>query len=207
MIKKIHQITIKDILILDETKKASHLKVKKWLPFFLIKKKLNKTIGEIYSQIGNKTTTNLNDEYQKLFDYQRLQILQALYNATYSILYLQTQINVYRLLLEKELIEDKNSVEVFKKVKEHTGIDIKTPDDFEKFKKRVQFLKDKFDERYKNDETEEKKDHSLIEIIYSYFHYMNEPYNENMRILAFVSIKNMADRKIMEQKSKDNARF
>lgn len=208
MIKKIHEITLRDILILEETRKATHLKKIKWIPFILLKWKFEKLAKDIYDRIGSKSIDDLQNEFEKLLSYRRLQLLEALYNAAYIALFMQTKINVFKLILNQEPIEDKYISEILEKIKRIARIEIKEPGDFKNFEKKIQRYKDKYDERYKNtdnEEAEKQPERSTTEIIYSYFQYLREPLNEDMRLLTFLSMRKMADEKMHAQKLNENA--
>jgi len=201
-LKQIHEIKLKDILLLDETKNAKHLFNYRLLPIYFYKNKLEKLTKEIYERIGDSDVSDISDKFDHIMDLRKLQILEALYNACYAELHLNTKVNVYKLLIEKKPIESKNLEEILQKIKQYTGIDILKPDDFLRFKKKVEFIKDKFEEKYHKKQSEQKEEVKITKIIYSIFHYLNEPYNENMRLLTFVELKNMAEDEIKKAQLK-----
>jgi len=204
MIKRIHEITLRDILLLEETKSADHFKRFSFVPFWIISKRVDQLVSDIFNRIGEDTTDQLMDKFEELFEYRKLQILEALYNAAYSAFFMQGNINVFKTLIDKEIVENKALSTIVEKVKQYTGIEIKEPVDFERFSKKINFLKDKFEERYSKAQKKEQKKLDITEIIYSYFHFLSEPFNEKMRFLTFVTMKKLADQKIKDEKNKDN---
>ena len=66
----IHEITLKDILLLDETKRATHLLKYKWMPFLFVRKGLEELASDIFDKLGNQTIDNIRDEFDKLIPNQ-----------------------------------------------------------------------------------------------------------------------------------------
>lgn len=208
MILKIHEITLKDIILLDATKSASHLKKYWFIPIYFCRAKLEKLAREIFESIGSNTIEDLENEFEKLYSFKKLQILECLYKAVTIELNLKTKINVWKLIMDKEYKESEQLQKTLSEVLKHTGIDIKTPEDLKAFEDHIEFKIDKHRENYpeiKPDETV--KETKLTKIIYSVFSYMSEPYNENMRLITFIELKSMAEDRIRKaQIHKENGK-
>lgn len=206
MIKKLHEILLKDVILLDATKSANVLKKYWFIPLWLCHKQLEKLASEIFESIGSNTIDDLENEFDKLISYQKLQILQALYKALQIEFNLKTKINLWKIILDKDYKESEQLEKVLYEIQKYSGIEIKTPNDVTEFEKYVEFVFDKHTEMFpaKTDDEEEEPKAKLTEIIYSIFNYMSEPYNENMRLITFVDVKKMAEDKIRKSNTKDN---
>lgn len=206
MIKSIHEITLRDVLLLDETKSAKHLRTSKLVPMLFLHGRFEKLASEIFSKLGNKTLEDIETDVHKLVSYRNLMILEALYKAANIELNLKPQINVYKILINKEPIESEVLKEVLEEIRKLTRIDIKTPSDFKEFEDHVMYKIDKYKESYpelKEDENDKKDYAKLTKIIYSIFKFMDEPYNESMRLMAFIEMKEMAEEKYKKQLAKN----
>lgn len=204
MIKTIHEITLKDILLLDETKRATHLLIYKWMPFFIVRGRLEKLAQEIFQQLGNNTIEAIQDEFEKLILYRKILLLEALHGAIVGELKLKTKINTWRVSVKKDIIESKDLTKIIDDINSITGIRIETDEDLVKFEKHIEFKVDKFRELYPKKKQEEKTD--LGKIIYSVFNYMGESYNIDMRLMDFVKIKEVAEDKAIKLKSKEHGK-
>jgi len=204
MIKKLHEITIKDIIILDESKSAKSLK-KYWLtPLWLYRKELEFLAKQIFESIGNKAINNIQDDFDKVIEYRKLQILEALYKALEIEIKLKSRINGWKLILKKDYKDSPQLEKVVSEVKRFTGIEIKEPSDFKTFEDYIQHKIDKYDELYPKNEDNEEKEVPLSKIIYSVFNYMSEPYKEDMRLITFIQMKKMAEERIKQTKKEDH---
>ncbi|HAT75504.1 MAG TPA: hypothetical protein DCS19_01340 [Flavobacterium sp.] len=200
MIKKIHQITLNDVIILDATKSASHLKKYWFIPMFLCYKQLEKLASKINELIGDNSIDELQVAIEKLLSYRRIQVLEALYNAAIIEFNLKSQINIFKIIEDGEINESKQLLTVISEIKRVTGIEIKTPNDLHDFEEYVKFKIDKHKETYpeqKQDDTI--KQTNLQKILYSVFSFMGEPYNVNMLLISFVEMKQIAEDKIKKQ--------
>ena len=204
MIKKLHEITLRDVILLDATKKANVLKKYWFIPLWMCHKQLEKLAAEIFESIGSNTIENLENEFDKLISYQKLQILQALYKALQIELNLKTKINLWKIIMDKDYKESEQLEKVLSEVLKYTGIDLKTPDDLKEFEAHIEFVFDKHAEIFPKVEEDEQPKAKLTEIIYSIFNFMGEPYNEEMRLITFVDIKNMAEDRISKSKNNEN---
>lgn len=201
--KKIYEITVKDVILLHETKSGSHLK-SRWIPLYFVKGKLEDLASEIFQRLGDKTVNELEKSIRRVLSYRNLQRLEALWKALDIEMKLRVGINITLALIGKETIQSKTLRQVLDKIKKVTGIDIKEPLDIERFKKHIEFKNDKHTERYPEENPNDKKeDTDFTKIIYSYFNYMNESYNEDLRYLAFLTMKKTAD-EIALKRSMDN---
>jgi len=204
MIKSFYNITLKDIILLDATKKANVLKKYWFIPLWLCHKQLEKLAAEIFESIGSNTIENLETEFDKLISYQKLQILQALYKALQIELNLKTKINLWKIILDKDYKESEQLEKVLSEIVKYTGIEIKTENDLTEFEKYIEFVFDKHNELFPKVEEEEQPKAKLTEIIYSIFNFMGESFNENMRLIVFVDMKKMAEDKIRKSNTNDN---
>jgi hypothetical protein len=198
ILKAIHEIVLKDVILLDATKSPRSLKKYPFLP--VSQKELEKLTKEIFDLIGGKTIDNIQDEFDKLLSYRRLQLLDTLRKAVMIETSLKSRINAWKILLEKDPGESSQLQKVLDEVKNHTGIEIKEPKDLKEFEDYVTHKIDKYAELYPPDEvpTEGEK---LTKILYSVFKYLDEPYNEQMRLITFVELKAMAEDRIKQSKT------
>jgi len=205
MIKKIHQILLRDIILLDATKTANSLKKYWFVPLFLFHKRLEKLATEIFKLIGNSPIVDIQDEFDKLMAYRRLQLLEALYKAVIIEVGLKSRIEAWKLLIGKDLTESEQFEEVKKEVLKHTGIELKSPEDITTLRQYIEHKADKYREMFPDVENEDKREVKLAKVIYSVFNFMSEPYDENMRLITFIEMKEMAEDKIKQQsKIEDN---
>lgn len=203
MIKRLHEIRLRDIILLDATKSARSL-MRIPLPVWFFRRKLEKLAKDIFELIGGQTIQSLTDEYEKLMSYRKLQVLEALYKAVQIELGLKPKINAWKLILQKDYKDSPQLEEVLSEVKRITGIDIQTPENLQELTDYIQHKVDKHQEIFKEQETAEPTA-DLSEVIYSVFNYMNEPHNENMRLIDFVTMKRVAERRAKQQsKQQDN---
>jgi hypothetical protein len=202
MIKQLHEILLRDVILLDATKSASHLKKYWFIPLFLCRKELEKLAKDIFSLIGGQTVDQFDSDLDKLLSIREIHLLEALYKAVQSELILRPQINVWKLILDKEYKESAQLEEVLKEVKNHTGIEIKEPKDLKDFEQYVQLKIDKHNETYTQKE-EPKEEIPLTEILYSVFNCLKEPWNEDMRLITYKGLKQRAENMI-KQKHTDN---
>lgn len=205
MIKSIHEITIRDIILLDATKSANSLKKYWFVPLFLYRKRLEKLASEIFKLIGNEPVSSIEDEFDKLLSYRNLQILEALYKAVVIELGLKSRIEAWRLLMGKDTNESSQFEEVKREVLKHTGIELNTTEDITTLRKYIEHKSDKYAEMYPEIKAEDKPTIKLAKVIYSVFNFLKEPFNENMRLLMFVEMKEEAENIIKSQsKPEDN---
>jgi hypothetical protein len=200
MLKAIHEITLKDIILLDATKNANCLKKYWFTPLFLCRSELESLTKQIFDSIGGKTIDNIQDEFDKLLSYRRLQLLEALYEAVEIEIGLKARINAWQIILEKDYTESKQLQRVIEEVKNHTGIEIKTPESIKELKDYIQHKLDKHVEMFPE---VEKTGVKLTRVIYSVFSFMSEPYNENMRLITFIELKEMAEEKVRSSKTNE----
>jgi hypothetical protein len=198
MIKQLHEILLRDVILLDATKSASHLKKYWFIPLFLCRKELEKLAKDIFSLIGGQTVDQFDSDLDKLLSIREIHLLEALYKAVQSELILRPQINVWKLILDKEYKESAQLEEVLKEVKNHTGIEIKEPKDLKDFEQYVQLKIDKHNETYTQKE-EPKEEIPLTEILYSVFNCLKEPWNEDMRLITYKGLKQRAENMIKQK--------
>ena len=209
MLKQLHEITLKDVILLDATKDARILKKLWFIPLWLCKKELETLGKQIFEAIGGSTMQDLEDKFDRIMSYNKLQILEALYKALEIEVKLRPQIMTYKILLQKEHKESGQLLKVTEEIKNITGIEIKEPGDLKIFYDHVQYKIDKHAEMFPLvDEGHIDEDHKeevkLIKIIYSVFNIMSEPYNEHMRLITFIELKAMAEEKINQLKTNED---
>jgi hypothetical protein len=193
MLKRLHEITIKDVILLDATKKANSLKRYWFIPLWLCHVELEKLTKEIFDLIGGKTINDLQDEFDKLSAYRRLQKLEALSKAVKIEFELRPRVNAWKIILEKDYKESELLQRVVEDVRLHTGIEIKEPKDLKEFYDYVQHKIDKYREMFPEVERTEVK---LINVINSVFVFMDQKIDIEMLLISFASLKAMAEEKI-----------
>jgi len=199
MIKSYYDITVKDVILLDATKSAKHLKKYWFIPIYFCRKELEVLAKKIFESIGNSAVDQLQDDFDRLISYRNLQILEALYKLVIIELRLKSKIAVWKLIAGKELEESDQLAEVLAEVLKYTGIDIKEPKDITDFNDYVEFKIDKHKEMFpeiKQDETEKT---NVVRVIMSIFDYMGKEFNENMRLIVFIEMKNTAEERLRSQ--------
>lgn len=207
MLKRFHEIVLKDVIILDATKSANILKKYWFVPLWLCRKELESLAKQIFESIGGKTILNIQDEFDKLHQYRKLQIYEALYKAVQIEFGLKAKINAWKLILQKDYKDSPQLEKVLDEVKKYTGIQIETPENLKEFEAFIQHKIDKYAEMYPVEEVEEKEKSNLSKIIYSVFNFMKEPYNEEMRLITFIELKAMAEDRIKSQTPEENEQY
>jgi hypothetical protein len=202
VLKSLHEILLKDIILLDATKRADSLKRYWFIPLWFDRKKLEGLIKQVFDLIGGQSVDDLQNDFDKLLSYRRLQLLEALYKAVNIEIGLKARINAWKIILEKDYKDSEQLQKILEEVKIHTGIEINTPENLKEFEQYVQHKIDKHRELYPEIE---KTEVNLTKVIYSVFNFMGEPYNENMRLITFVELKAMAEDRVRQSKtSEDN---
>jgi hypothetical protein len=201
MLKQIHEIRLKDIILLDATRKTDSLKKYWFVPLWLCRGELEKLTTEIFKLIGN-AIEDFQTEFDKLLSYRRLLLLETLYKAVYIEVNLRGKINADKILIGKDYEDSPQLHKVLEEVKKHTGIEIKTPENLKEFEDYVQHKIDKYQEMYPEKKKEEEV--KLTKVIYSVFNYMSESYNENMRLITFIEMKAIAEERVKMSKTSGN---
>ena len=116
--------------------------------------------------------------------------------------YLSKNYNVTVFLAGEEKDIKTDSV-ILSKIKEHAGIEIKTPEDYQRFEKHIKTQQSKFRQNYQKQNTENTKESSFEDIIDSVLGYAGYHYDEEMRLMAFLKIKARAEEKIRKASLKD----
>lgn len=203
MVKHLHEIRLRDVILLDATKSADTLKKYWFIPIWLCRKELEKLAKQIFDAIGGQTVNAIEDDFDKLLSYRKIQLLEALYKAVQIEIGLKPRINAWRVILEKDYKESPQLETVLSEVKRFTDIDIQSPDDVITLRDYVQHAIDKHLEMFPA-KAEEREVSSLSKVIYSVFNYMSEPYNENMRLITFVELKQIAEDRAKQSKTKED---
>lgn len=204
MIKKLHEITLRDVILLDATKSAKVLKKYWFIPIWMCKKELEAVAKEIFESIGGQTVNELENKFDKLNSYRKLQILDALHKALTIEISLKSRVNAWKIILQKDYKESANLESIIQKVKEYSGIEINAPRELIVFEEYVKFRVDKYREMYPEKEVENSEETSISEVIYSVFNYMGEPHNRDMLLIDFITMKRMAESRIKQSKSIEN---
>ena len=208
MIKSLHEITLRNVIDLDATKSPRSLMKYRMTPMWLWSKRLEKLCGEIFKSIGGESIQSIEKDIDQHISYSRLQILEALFKALSIELNLKSKINAWKIILDKDYKESEQLEKVLSEVQKHTGIKIESPDDYEEFTKYVQFRIDKHREMFPPaDESTKSEGVPLTKVIYSVFDYMGQPLNEDMRLINFISMKEMAEDRIRSQKQQSDGQF
>jgi hypothetical protein len=206
MIKKIHEITLADVILLDATKSANCLKKYWFVPLWLCRKELETLAKQIFEEIGGKTISNIQDDIDRLRGYRKLQILESLHKALSIEISLKSRINAWKLIMQKDFTESQQLQEVIEKVKKYSGIEINEPRDLKRFEDYIQFSVDKFQEMFtdKAPDDQEASPVNLSTVIYSVFNYMGEPHNRDMLLIDFITMKQMAEERIKQSKTQQD---
>jgi len=206
MIRKLHDITLRDVILLDVTKSASHLKKYRLIPIWFCRKQLENLAKEIFDMMGSESMVDkLQTDFDKIISYRNLQMLEALYKLVVIEIRLKSRINAWKIIAGKEFKESEQLKDILEEVLNHTGIDIQQPKDVQKLNEYIEFKIDKHKELFPDKvEDEERETVSLSRIIYSVFNFMGESYNENMRLITFIEMKQLAEERIAKSKQNDN---
>jgi hypothetical protein len=201
-LKKLHEITLKDVIDLDATKSANSLKKHWFIPLWMCKKEMEKLSKEIFLNIGGKPVLDIDDEFERLNAYGKIQIIEALYKALIIELGMRPRLNAWKIVLQKDYKDSPLLEQVLFAVKKHTGIDVSSPDDLKTVEDHLRHKIDKFNEMFPEPEPEQNlKEANLSKVIYSVFSYLGEPYNENMRLITFIELKAMAENQVRQSKT------
>ena len=198
-IKQFHEIRIKDVILLDATKSANVLKKYWFIPLWLCRKELETLAKQIFDSIGGQTVVNLQDEFDRLHQYRKLQIYEALYKAVQIELGMKSKINAWKIMLQKDYTDSPQLEKVLAEVKKWTGIQIETPENLTEFENWIQHKVDKYQEMFPASDTTDQKEVPLVEVFYSVFNYMSEPFNDDMLLIAFLGMRKMATDRIEKQ--------
>ena len=204
MIKRLHEITIEDVILLDATKSANVLKKYWFVPLWMCREELETLAKQIFESIGSSTVTQIADEFDKLLEYRKLQIYRALYRAIEVELGLKTKINAWRILLHADFKDSPQLEKIVSEIQKYSGISIKTQDDLKAFADFIQYKNDKYNEMFPAQDDEEKKEVPLSKVIYSVFSYMGEPHNRHMLLIDFLAMKETAEDRIKSQTPEDD---
>jgi hypothetical protein len=201
VLKSLFDITIKDVILLDATQKADSLKKYRFIPLWFCKKEPEELTKQVFDLIGGQSTDDLQRKFDKLIAYRRIKLLEALYKAVDIEVNLKSRINAWKIILDKDFKDSEQLEKVLIEVKKHTEIDIKTPENLKEFEDYIQHKIDKFQEMFPDIERPEV---NLMKVIYSVFNYLGEGFNENMRIITFVEMKQIAEQRIRSTRQRDN---
>ncbi len=203
MIKTLFNITNKDVILMEQSGSANHLKLFRLTPFWMVKKKLDQLVKEIEDKLGDKKTSDtLEYEYRKTLAYQHLQILDALHLGILAEYGIKTRINAWKLIDGKNIKESEILKDLISKIKEHANIDIEEKDGFQRFEKHIVFKRDKFDQNFPPVKEAPKSNVTFEEIFISYMEASNSGLTENDRFLLFLTVKKDVDNRAKKQAAK-----
>lgn len=200
MIKKFHEIRLSDIINLDATKSARCL-MKYPLPVWLFRNQLEVLAKQIFDAIGNKSIDNIEEEFDKLYYFNRIQIYESLYKAVTIELSMKPKILAWKMILQRDFKESKQLEEVIEAVKKHTGIELNQPEDLQTLIDFIEHKVAKYKEMFPDEEQGEPV--KLGRVIYSVFNFMGEDFNENIRLINFLDMKEAAEERVKTNSKQD----
>jgi hypothetical protein len=203
-IKYFHEITLKDVILLDATKSANVLKRYWFVPLWLCRKELEALAKQIFDAIGGKTVEDLEDQFERMHSYRKIQVLELLYMAVKIEIGIKPRIIAWKIMLEKDFKESPRLASVLDEVKKITGIEIQNPEDLNTLADYIQHKIDKHAEMFPQKDQEEGEESSLSKVIYSIFNFMGEDYKEDMRLITFLTMKEMAESRIKQYKTQED---
>jgi hypothetical protein len=168
-------------------------------PIVFYRKEIDQLAKEIFDLIGGRSIDFIEREFDKVMAYKRLQIYEALFKAIQIELAMRPKIVAMKMMLEKDYAESPQLEIALSEVKKYTGIEIKMPDDIILFRDWVNHKIAKYHELYPTQEVQEGV--NLNKVIYSVFNFMGEPYRDEMPLLMFIEMKEMAEERIKSQKT------
>lgn len=199
MLIPFHEITLKHVILLDATKSANVLKKYWFIPLWLCRKELESLAKQIFESIGGKTVEGLEDQFDRLYAYRKLQIYEALHKAVEIEIGLKARINAWKIIIGKDFTESPQLEKVLSEVERITGIKIETQEDLKTFNDWVLHKIDKYTEMYPPEEVEEKQDVSIVEILNSVFHHFNLTPKEDMLLITWIGMKKTAVDQVAKQ--------
>lgn len=204
MIKKLHEITIEDYNIIEQTGKFNHLV--KWIPVFLCAKKIRKILDEIGKILNDKESEGTEEIQWQIQTIAKIQAIEINYLGVINLLELGTRINAYKPLLVRQnrrkiKITNDNLKLYIDNIYNFTGINIKTLSDVEKVRKELTFRKDKYNETY-NVAKKPKEKVYLMSVVLGVFSYLNQPINVNMTIVNFNVLRKEAVKRMQKEQTK-----
>jgi len=204
--KQLHEITLRDVILLDATKRTDTLKSYRFE--WLRRSKMEKLAKQIFTLIGGETISEIEDEFEKLNAYRKLQMYDALLKAVNIEFNLKGKISAWKIILNRDFKESAQLGKVISEVKRLTGIEISKPEDLKMLSDYVQHKVDKYNEMFPEKQEEDEENHvNLSKIIYSIFNYLGEPYNENMRLITFIEMKAEAEDRIKRSNTQENGEY
>lgn len=202
IIKPIHEITIRDYNIIEQTGKFNHLV--RWFPAVFFTKQIReqlKKIGKIINDSeGEDDNSNLIWQLQTI---AKIQAIEINYLGIINLFNLGLQVSTLSELMPKKKvnINSKNAKKFIENIYNYTGIDIKNLSDVEKVRKELEYRKDKYNEIY--GKVEQKKETVyLMSVVLGVFSYLNQPINVDMTLMDFDVLKKEAVKKMQKEKTK-----
>lgn len=206
MIKRYYNITLRDYNLMETTGRINQFSTT-ILPAWIFKRKLNKELSEI-SKILNAKESEDEEKEKVIWELRSLAKINAIeinYLGIVNILGLATRVTIYKSFLrrnnKRKIKFNDNSLKYFKdKIREYTGIEIKTISDVEKVRKELEFRKDKFDENFRKQRNSKKL--YLMSVALGVFSYLNQTLDMDMKIVEFAIMRDSALEKMSKDKTK-----
>jgi len=193
MIHTIHTMTLRRYGELDHTENLKLLK--RWYNPFPVKwfntEKFFQDVKEIF---GNKSS-NLRNETYRIISFNRIVILDRMLKTMTILMQDHNTRNLFGYLYQIKVNTESNLPFYIEQVKRITGIEVKDGKDLERLQKKVQFLLDKYNERYPPDKKQPEKV-DMMDIFIGVFDIMETPMNERMTLYEFGRLKERADKRL-----------
>lgn len=220
MIKKVHQITVGDFTLMEETGQIGQFRLKlNPLPSMLFINRIGSLVSKCINLLNENENKDL-DIHMMQFEAKRMIELNELKAYDFlltSLLTVRAKIIVLKSKVRsRRLRKLTDKPELFahccKQVKRLTGIEVNNIDDVIRFKQLVQYRQDKLNEHYKRkNQSQPDQDvpkRKLISVASSYLMYLDQPVIdvERMKLLHFIELKKLAVAKMERGKLKTHGR-
>ena len=196
MIHTIYTMTLGRYGQLDKTQDARLMR--RWFnpfPVSLFRTRIDKFFTQVREIMGSEAGNELNEEIDRAYSVNQMLQVSILYDALYAAMVIKAGVDIVLLLADKDPKEIKNLQYIRDEVKEITGIEINEIGDLMKLQAEMTRLSDKFQERFKKDESEPDEKTSFMRGVMAVFSLMEMPYNKDMTLSEFSELKHLADDK------------
>lgn len=151
--------------------------------------------NEFKNTFGKNVKTDLRTEVYKILSYNKIVILDRMFRTMNILMKNQNDRSMFALLFKRKIVDHTGNLDYYiEKVKSLTGIEVKDGKGLEKLQKEVKRLIDKYNQRFPEKQPEKKKV-DFEDIAMGVFVFMEQPYNGEMKLREFASLKVQADRK------------
>jgi hypothetical protein len=200
MIRNYWDITLRDYDIVEKTGHISHLR-NKWniVPVMFFKK----SIENLLQILSDKLNEGIVDDNEKLenaiWKFESLNKINAIkgnYLKLLIALKYQPELNDLKRFYQKYTwkrlkIQKSSIVDVYiQRLKELTGIEIKTNEDIERVRKDLEFRNDKYTENFPSKEQQPGERIYLMGFALGVFSKLNLPFNPEITVMEFIEAKN-----------------